>query len=250
MILFAIDTTVEKAKSKANLLAHSVASAMRDARFWEPDINGVAICQCLDGKVCGKDTQNYNRSVAILHDWFPSYLSVCAKADALITIGDVNMPKLRKTPIAFDGFPVCKWRFNDLPKSQTDLLIGGSVRDGSDEFVMQHFPDGVKTVSMMCSPHRKVGNRAVIDRIVDWLRNERGCEVTCNMNAGQPLLETTYLTARCIMHLGDCRRGWLHSISEYAKRRNGVEVICERPYGDAKIVDIDEFCEELCEKII
>ena len=227
--------------SKANILATAVATYRHDVRYFDENCTEPVIVQCFDGEVQEIPKTWHGPKIAVLHDWNPKYRLLTLIAKEVFCIGGFDHPDFGAKGHDISSFPLDTARIADLPTATDyDVVIGGALRENSLNVLRSVFDGGkFKKVALVCHTVF-AGTAKVFADLEAFLVNEGAEVVFRRQNMPARVLETLYLSAPALIHLGHCGRGWLHSLAEYRRRSGAVNVYCEKEFGNADIAKVSE----------
>lgn len=241
MIQF-VKQTVGQECSKMNRLSTLVASYLHETRYFDAACHATAVTQCADGIVLGTPAGWSGKRMLVLHDWNPAYRQQTFLAKTVVCVGRFDHPEFGRKTIHINSYPLDVDRFVEIPDATDyDVVIGGSLKADSAD-VLDGLLSGTEygRAAVVC---RSVATgTAWVHEAISAVLKKHGVQVAVlRRNLPECVLETMYLSAPAIVHLGDCGRGWLHSLGEYRSRAKNVKLKCRKEFGDADITSAREF---------
>jgi hypothetical protein len=232
--------------SKTNMFATSVASYLHDTRYFDMSSRAPVVVQCADGNIQKVPGGWYGPRIVVLHDWFPNYKPAALLAKHVLCLGGFEHPDFGKKCIDLPSFPLDLDRFVHLPTAMDyDVVIGGALRENSLDALRKAFDASrFRKVALVC--HTVFTGTARVFADLSAFLSHEGAEVVFRrQNMPARVLETLYLSAPAIIHLGHCGRGWLHSLAEYRRRTGAIDVFCEKEFGNEEFASVRQVAEIL-----
>ena len=217
--------------SKLNILSMAVAGRI-GGEYWRPGVTGGVVVQVADG-MCDVPP-GCTPFAAIMHDPVP-----CAYAPKpILRIGLGDVPGCT---INLSSYPLREKDMHRLPVSvKFDAVVGGSCPSvGECEDAIERAGLSGSRVAVAIP-----GNPGVAAEVAASLE-AGGNEVTLVDDPRLPVLSVLYRTCPTVVHLGHCRRGYLHSLAMYHASVPGRRLV-ERVAGQerfevATVADLTRF---------
>jgi hypothetical protein len=187
--------------SKLNMLSMAVAGTA-GGTYWFPGASGRAVVQAADG-IC-EVPPGCVPYAAIVHDGMEYRVS----PRPILRIGLGEVPGCTAN---LSSYPLREKDMHRLPESAAfDAVVGGRCPDAGscEEAVVRAGLSGMRVAVAT------TGSPGISGRISGMLR-DAGNEVAVVEAPQLPTVSALYRTCRTVVHLGDCRRGYLHSLAMY-----------------------------------
>lgn len=197
--------------SKRNILSMAV-SGIIGGEYWTPYVTGGAVVQAADGE-CDMPA-GCIPFAAIYHDALE--YSICPKPLLRIGLGEVP-----GCTVNLRSYPLRRKDLHRLPVSaRFDAVFGGKAADfASCEEAIERAGVRGRRVAVAIP-----GNPAVAEEVSNRLRAE-GNDVTLLEDPQLPILSVLYRSCPTVVHLGHCRRGYLHSLAMYHASAEGRTLV-------------------------
>ena len=188
--------------SKRDILAMAVAGKT-GGEYWTPYSNGGAVVQAADGEC--EVPSGCLPSVCIYHDALE--YDIVPRPLFRIGLGE-DIPGCN---VNLRSYPLRECDRYRLPASaKFDAVVGGQCG---------YFESCEEAIERAGLRGRRVavaipGNPAVAEEVSNRLR-EDGNEVTVVEGPQLPVISVLYRSCPAVVHLGHCRRGYLHSLAMY-----------------------------------
>ena len=187
-LLFIKDRVRPEWDSKQDMLSMGIAGYL-GGEYYEDGADGRLVVQCADGVV--KAIVNRPAAFAVIHD----DLQYVSAAFRTIRIG-----------VDFPSYPL---RERDLvrrePTGEFDAVIGGNCDEWGD--VLEHAGLDGKRVAVAVPSFRNAS------RIIEEIGKR--CEAVRIAGADLPATAALYTVCPTVVHLGHCRKGYLHTMAMY-----------------------------------
>ena len=182
--------------SKLDMVAMMYAAAVPGTCYWERGMSGKGAMQCADGKVLAPPVSPV--TLAIVHDGMDY-----PEAKGVVRVIRLDGGPGRRSLASFPLSPRDRLR---QPRSRRfDAVVGGARPGDSWEDAVDSLGTCRVAVAIPGDPGRA---NAVCSHL-----ESRGCEVTKFVSPDIPLASALYRTCPAVVHLGDCRRGYLHALA-------------------------------------
>lgn len=202
--------------SKLDMLSMAVAGSA-GGEYWVSGSTLGCLVQAADG-ACNIP-QGANVTCAVIHD----NIDYAIKERHILRIGLGNIPGCT---VNLPGYPLRPEDMCRMPISvRYDAVVGGKCPTGADwkDALSRAGLEGMRVAVAI------TGTSGYSDGIANELS---GCnEVDTIRFPGLPVLSALYRTCPTIVHLGDCRRGYLHSMAMYHTAVEGRRLV-ERVPGE------------------
>lgn len=211
----------EEWDSKLNILSMAVAGRI-GGEYWQPGVTAGSVVQAADGK-CAIPS-GCMPFAAIYHD--SHEYSITPKPILRIGLGDIP-----GCTVKLNSYPLRKKDLHRLPISaKYDAVFGGKAEDyaSCEEAIERANVNGLRVA--VAIPE----NASVAEKVSNRLE-ENGNEVTIIADPQLPILSVLYRSCPTVVHLGHCRRGYLHSLAMYHATAPG-RILVERVPGLLKFV--------------
>lgn len=211
----------EEWDSKLNILSMAVAGRI-GGEYWQPGVTAGSVVQAADGK-CDVPS-GCMPFAAIYHDSLE--YSLTPKPILRIGLGDIP-----GCTVKLNSYPLRKKDLHRLPISaKYDAAFGGKAEDyaSCEEAIERANVKGLRVA--VAIPE----NASVAEKVSNRLK-EAGNDVTVIENPRLPILSVLYRSCPTVVHLGHCRRGYLHSLAMYHATAPG-RILVERVPGLLKFV--------------
>lgn len=211
----------EEWDSKLNILSMAVAGRI-GGEYWQPGVTAGSVVQAADGK-CAIPS-GCMPFAAIYHDSLE--YSITPKPILRIGLGDIP-----GCTVNLRSYPLRHKDFHRLPVSAVfDTVVGGQCTDiDSCEETIERVKFKLGRVAVAIP-----GNPWLAEKVSNRLK-EAGNDVTVIENPQLPILSVLYRSCPTVVHLGHCRRGYLHSLAMYHATAPG-RILVERVPGLLKFV--------------
>lgn len=190
------DRTRPEWDSKTAMVALYCAAALPGTCYWEPGLSGRGAMQCADGKVLVPPVSPV--TLAIVHDGMDY-----PEARGILRVIRLDGGPGRRSLASFPLSP--RDRLKQPRSNRFDAAVGGARPGDSWEDAVDALGPCRVAVAIPGDPVRA-------GEICGHLKG-RGCEVTKFTTPDIPLASALYRTCPTVVHLGDCRRGYLHSLA-------------------------------------
>lgn len=191
----------EEWDSKLNILSMAVAGRI-GGEYWQPGVTTGSVVQAADGK-CAIPS-GCMPFAAIYHDSLE--YSITPKPILRIGLGDIP-----GCTVKLNSYPLRKKDLHRLPISaKYDAVFGGKAEDyaSCEEAIERANVKGLRVAVAI------PGNPWLAEKVSNRLKEE-GNDVTVIENPQLPILSVLYRSCSSVVHLGHCRRGYLHSLAMY-----------------------------------
>lgn len=230
--------------SKLNLLSVACAKCNNTIRFYDKTVTDTVMMQAYFGRVLAP-ADFKNRRQIILHDYYSHYQQYVDGCQRVICIGQYDFPKFSIPTISFPSYPIDIDRYYMTPTNVYDVVIGGEIDGEADEeFILKSLPDTeLKSIAVICSPMRDMNSKLNIAHVIDKLKEMHpGVKCYINSHTNNVMLDYLYRTAKYLIHVGDAKGGYLHSLAEFA-RQHGATVRLKIDNPSIELVDIRKFAK-------
>lgn len=187
--------------SKKNMLSMAVAGRI-GGEYWCPGSPGGAVVQAADG-ACEMPA-GCIPYVAIIHD----SLEYKINPSPILKIGLGDVPGCT---VNLRSYPLRKKDMFRLPLSaRFDAVVGGKAEDfaGCEEAIERSGLRGRKVAVAITE------STWVASKVADCLK-DAGNDVTVLDDPPLPIVSVLYRSCAHVVHLGHCRKGYLHSLAMY-----------------------------------
>ena len=199
--------------SKLDILSLAVAGTL-GGEYWTKGVTGGAVAQAADGKC--EVPAGCNVSCLIVHD----PLDYPVKSRVLFRIGLGEVPGCSAN---LSSYPLRRRDMYRLPLSRHfDAVVGGECAEGYEEALARAGLSG-KRVAVAIAGSELSGKVAEILKLDN--------EVSLVDTPQLPVVSALYRTCGTVVHLGHCRRGYLHSLAMYHAGVEGRKLV-ERVPGE------------------
>ena len=194
--------------SKLDILSMAIAGKL-GGEYWTAASCGGVVAQAADGKC--EIPPGCDVGCLVVHD----SLEYPAKSRVMFRIGLGEVPGCS---VNLSSYPLRRCDMHRLPVSaRFDAVVGGDCEEGVEETLGRAGMSGKRiAVATM--------NSALSGKVVDILGKDNDVtEVWCPQ---LPVVSALYRTCGTVVHLGHCRRGYLHALAMYhagVEDRNLVE---------------------------
>ncbi len=218
--------------SKRNILAMAVAGKI-GGEYWYPGVTSGAVVQAADG-TCDVPA-GCIPFAAIYHDSLE--YNIIPRPLLRIGLGDIP-----GCTVKLNSYPLREKDLHRLPVSaKYDAVFGGKAEDyASCEEATERANVKGRRVAVAIPE-----NPSVAEKVSNRLK-ENGNEVAIIADPQLPILSVLYRSCPTVVHLGHCRRGYLHSLAMYHATAPGRTLV-ERVPGLLKFVpaSIDDLIQFL-----
>lgn len=202
--------------SKLDIISMAVAGRV-GGEYWFPGSTLGCLVQAADGKCVVPPGANV--TCAVIHDG----LEYAIKERRILRVGLGDIPGCT---VNLTGYPLRPEDMCRMPASaRYDAVVGGRCPAGADwkEALAEAGLEG-KRVAVAIP-----GNTGISEAVAGELSADN--EVELLPSPGLPVLSALYRTCPTVVHLGDCRRGYLHSMAMYHTGVGGRRLV-ERVPGE------------------
>ena len=213
--------------SKLDMLSLGIAGALGGA-YWVPGTRGVGcVVQAADGYCMVPDECPVR--CAIFHD----ALDYPEKKTALFRIGLGDVPGCTCN---LTSYPLRASDMHRMPPSAVfDAVVGGRIRESMEDTLERA---GLKGKKVAVATR---GSAELAGAVAALLRDSN--DVTVISEPSLPGVAALYRTCPTVVHLGDCSRGYLHSLAMYHTGEPGRRLVERVQSGGFRVATMDELIQ-------
>lgn len=215
-LLFIKDSSRPEWDSKQDMLSMGIAGYL-GGEYYSEGVAGRLVVQCADGVV--KTVPNRPAVFAVMHDG----LQYGRAAFRTIRIGE-----------DFPSYPLREQdMFRREPTGEFDAVIGGACGEWGD--TLERAPLDGKRVAVA------VPSYIAATRIIAEIGGR--CEAVRIAGADLPVTAALYTACGTVVHLGHCRKGYLHAMAAYHAGAAGRTLVERVPSGGFAIGKMEDFAK-------